>query len=101
MSHRQHKYMSKASYCWTCSTATQVGVPGWEKTIKAGDGPRLNYEPIEVVWADGTRDWANAGERRACELCGGPSCHKPVHAEEYGEKVSKLARDWDDENPVI
>lgn len=50
-----------------------------------------------VRWTDGTYD-----SKRICDNCGSETCNKPVHLSRNKEiYLSKIARQWDLENPVV
>lgn len=77
---------------------------GYGMTHIKNDGPKMDYQITDVVWADGTRDMRDSGggsERATCIICHNFGCNIPVHLEKYRVISSSIAKQWELDNPVI
>lgn len=83
-------------YCWTCQIRTSASIPGWPRSDRAGDGPRVKHEINSVQWQDGSRDMrkgddvSGGADRGNCIMCHSFTCNKPVHIERYKEIKARL-----------
>lgn len=79
-----------------------------KEEVKPSVGFEVEFNPYwdlnEVIWGDGTRDARGSvggSDKQDCIQCESVNCKIPVYNEKYHIKISRLASDWDKDNPVI